>query len=396
MFNKTNVKLGLVQGFYWMASCVFVSFLVRLLSGYGYSDYEAGIALTFAAFASLTIQPLVGRLADTVHSVRRLLIVCVLIAIGASILLDLSHGQRLFAYFMILIIFGSFRSLIYIIDLWSLAVAADRPEFSYGFTRSFGAVFYAVSAVFYGAAIDRFGIVIIVPCFCLFASLMMVMALSVKSTERERPQTERIDAPPLGEALRTLFSNKAYRVLLASYTFIEMSCLAHQNYLTRKFEVLGAGDRYTGLSLLIMGFLQLIPLLLHAKIARRLAPSLLMLVCLIGLNLRTLIMGFSTTAIGTVCSFLTEPIAFGLYIGTILSYMNSVLPPNVRYLGMTLYAAVTAGIGGMVGNYVAGYLSHTYGILAMMKFITIPALVGLAVYVLFFPRHIASQVREPA
>ncbi len=391
MFNKTNLKLGLVQGFYWMASCVFVSFLVRLLSGYGYSDYHSGIALTFAALASLTIQPFVGRLADTVKSVRRLLITCVVIAIAAAILLDLHHGNRLFAYLMILIIFGSFRSLIYVIDLWSLAIAADSNEFSYGFTRSFGAVFYAVSAVFYGAAIDRFGTRIIIPCFCLFAALTMAMALTVKASDHQRLAEHHTDAPPLKDALRVLFSNKAYRLMLVSYTLIEMSCMAHQNYLTRKFEALGAGDLYTGLSLLLMGSLQLIPLLLHERTIRRVSPPSLMLVCLIGLNMRTIIMGFSATSIGTVCSFLTEPFAFGLYIGTILYYMGTVLPSNVRYLGMTLYAAVTAGVGGMVGNYAAGYLSVNYGVLAMMKLITIPAMVALVVYIVFFPRDIAAN-----
>ena len=119
-----------------------------------------------------------------------------------------------------------------------------------------------------------------------------------------------------------------------------------------------------------------------------------MLICLIGLNMRTIIMAFSSTPVGTVCSFLTEPFAFGLYIGTILYYMGTVLPSNVRYLGMTLYAAVTAGVGGMVGNYVAGYLSVNYGVLAMMKFISIPAMVGLVVYVLFFPRDIAGHVLD--
>ncbi|HOE84898.1 MAG TPA: MFS transporter [Sphaerochaeta sp.] len=394
MFNKTNLKLGLVQGFYWMASCVFVSFLVRLLSGYGYSDYHSGIALTFAAFASLVIQPFVGRLADTVKSVRRLLITSVVIAIGAAILLDLFHEYRLLAYLLILIIFGSFRSLIYVIDLWSLAIAAHCKDFSYGFTRSFGAVFYAVGAVFYGVAIDQFGTRIIIPCFCLFSVLTIGVALCVKSSQPRSVTEQRKDAPPLVGALRILFANKAYRTLLISYTLVEMSCIAHQNYLTRKFEALGAGDFHTGLSLLIMGLLQLIPLLLHVRIIRRASPPSLMLICLIGLNMRTIIMAFSSTPVGTVCSFLTEPFAFGLYIGTILYYMGTVLPSNVRYLGMTLYAAVTAGVGGMVGNYVAGYLSVNYGVLAMMKFISIPAMVGLVVYVLFFPRDIAGHVLD--
>ena len=392
MRTKTNLTLGLVQGFYWMASCVFVSFLVRLLRGYGYGDYQTGIALTFSSLASLVIQPLVGRLADSVRSVRKLLITCLLIACGSALLLDAFHAYPLVVYLLVLVIFGSFRSLVYIIDLWSLAVSKECEDFSYGFTRSFGAVFYAVSAVFYGSAIDRFGTGIIIPCFCTFSLLVVVMALFVKSSEPKVVVEIHEHSLPALQALRILFTNKAYLVLLVSYTFIEMSCIANQNYLTRKFEVLGTGDFYTGLALLTMGLLQLIPLLLNAKITRKFSPPFLLLVCFIGLNMRNLIMAFSTTPWGTVSSYLTEPFAFGLYIGSVLYYMNTILPPKVRYLGMTLYAALTAGFGGMAGNYLAGRLSKSYGILAMMKFLAIPALIGLGIYLIFYPGKVTRKI----
>ncbi|MPM97028.1 hypothetical protein SDC9_144199 [bioreactor metagenome] len=194
------------------------------------------------------------------------------------------------------------------------------------------------------------------------------------------------------DALKILFTNKAYVVLLVSYTLIEMSCIANQNYLTRKFEVLGTGDFYTGLALLIMGLLQLIPLLLNVKITRRFSASLLMLIAFIGLNMRNIIMAFSTTSLATVSAYLTEPFAFGLYIGSVLYYMSSILPRRVRYLGMTLYSAITAGLGGMVGNYMAGRLAETFGILVMMKYLTIPALIGLMLYAIFYPRNVRRNL----
>jgi len=392
VFTKININLGLVQGFYWMASCVFVSFLVRLLSGFGYSDYQIGLTLTFSSLASLFIQPLLGWLADKVRSVKALLITCLVIAICAAVLLEIFHEHIHLVYFLILVIFGSFRSLVYIIDLWSLSAEKDHKDFSYGFTRSFGAVFYAVSAVFYGSAIDRYGTGIIIPCFCIFSFLVICMALFVKTSEGEDGINPHKNSLPMIDALKILFTNKAYVVLLVSYTLIEMSCIANQNYLTRKFEVLGTGDFYTGLALLIMGLLQLIPLLLNVKITRRFSASLLMLIAFIGLNMRNIIMAFSTTSLATVSAYLTEPFAFGLYIGSVLYYMSSILPRRVRYLGMTLYSAITAGLGGMVGNYMAGRLAETFGILVMMKYLTIPALIGLMLYAIFYPRNVRRNL----
>lgn len=122
MFNKTNLVLGLVQGFYWMASCLFISFMVRLLHGYGYDDYQIGITLTFASLASVIIQPLAGRIADRVGSVRTLLVAGLLSAVFGAIALDRLSHYTMAVYLLIPLIFGIFRSLIYIIDLWSLSI----------------------------------------------------------------------------------------------------------------------------------------------------------------------------------------------------------------------------------------------------------------------------------
>lgn len=96
-----------------------------------------------------------------------------------------------------------------------------------------------------------------------------------------------------------------------------------------------------------------------------------------------------------MCAFLTEPFAFGLYIGTILYYMNSILPENIRYLGMTMYAALTAGIGGMTGNFLAGYISKAFGILPMMKYLALPAMLGLIVYCVLYATHRSELSRNP-
>lgn len=379
-FNKTNTRIGLVQGFYWMASCVFVSFLVRLLSGYGYSDYESGIALSVSAFAALTVQPLIGKLADKVKSVGKLLSVCFLISIAGAFSLSLAHSNRILSYLIIFIVFGSFRSLIYVIDLWSFAAGSDDENFSYGFTRSFGAVFYALSAPFYGDAIDKFGISIIIPCFIVMSLIAMVMVLIAPKSQVEKKDKKTIS---FKEAIKKLLKNKHYTILLISYMLLEMSSIPGQNYLTRKFEVLGARDIYTGIALLLMGMLQLPSLNTIDKLGKKFKAETLIEVALFGLLLRAIIIAFATTAIATVSAFLTEPFAFGLYIGAILLYMRDYLEEDVMYFGTTLYSAITGGLGGMAGNYIAGLLASKYGIIAMLKFMSIPSLLGFCLYTLY-------------
>lgn len=381
VFNKTNLRIGLVQGFYWMASCIFVSFLVRLLAGFGYSDYESGLALTICAFAALSMQPLLGRVADKLKNVGRLLILLFLLAMSGSIVLSFVHENRIASYLILFLTYGSFRSLIYLIDLWSYAVGEDDPRFSYGFTRSFGAAFYAISAVFFGYAIDLFSYRVIIPCFVVLSLVAATMVL-LAPKPKERANTEEKKVGNVGETLLKLLKNKHYMFLLFVYLLMEMSAQPGQNYLTRKFEVLQAGEIFTGLSLLVMGLMQLPTLNNMDKLSPRFKPEVLVWVSLFGLFSRSIILGFSQTPIGTLCCFFTEPFAFGLYIGAILIYMRKHLPDDVRYFGMTLYSAITGGVGGMLGNYLSGSLAERFGILKMLKLMVIPSLSGVCLFTL--------------
>lgn len=377
MISRTNLRIGLVQGFYWLASCIFVSFLVRLLKGYGYSDYNAGIILSISSLATLTVQPMIGLFADRAKSVRRLLLLCFSVAIIGAIALSQLHYCFVLSGLLVFIIFGAFRSLIYIIDLWSLNEGRNDKTFSYGFTRSFGALFYALGAAFFGFAIDRFGTIIIVPLFIFFSLIASLMVYAVKEQETDEKEKK---VYKFKESVILLLKNKRYMVLLISYTIIEISSIANQNYLTRKYEELGAGEIYTGLSFLLMGLLQLPSLLMIGKLRKHFSPEFLILVSFIGFNIRNAIMGFATTPVGTMLCYLTEPFAFGIYIGAILYYMESFLPEGVRFFGTTLYSALTAGLGGIIGNYLAGLWAEKYGILFMMKIIAIPALIGFLFY----------------
>ncbi len=385
-FNSINIRTGLVQGFYWMASCVFVSFLVRLLRGFGYSDYECGIALSVSAAATLSVQPLLGKAADRVKRVSLLIAFCFALSSLFALLLIPFHSNRILTYFLIFLIFGFFRSLIYVIDLWSFAAGEGKSGFSYGFSRSFGAVFYALSAPVYGMAIDSYGTRIIIPLFVVMSALSAFMVMSVPlpdqggKTQKEKTGT--------GSSMRMLLKNRNYIVLLVAYTLTEMSAIPEQNYLTRKFEILGCSEIYTGISLFVMGMLQIPVLNCMDRISRKVKPHALIAVSVFGILLRNIIIAFSRTGAGTVAAFLTEPFAFGLYIGAFMLYMHEYVPSSVIYFGTTLYSAFTSGIGGMAGNYLAGLLSEKLGLISTLRIMVLPSLLGFIIYfVLVCVRH---------
>lgn len=395
ILTKTNLMLGLVQGFYWMASCIFVSFLVRLLHHFGYNDYVSGIVLMVSSVATILVQPLLGSLADRIRSVKRLILGSLGVAAVSAALLAVFSQSLAAVLVLVFVIFSSFRSQIYIIDLWSLRVGRNDPQFRYGFTRSFGSVFYALSAVFFGYGIDHLGGSIIIP---LFIGLIVVdgaVVLLVKEPQLQpEEQVEQKQTVSLQSAAGMLLKNRQYLILLISYCLVEMSSVPMQNYLTRKFEVMGTGDFYVGLSFLIMGLLQIPTLLVMDRLHRRTTPAILMLISLFGIALRGCMIGFGFHPWVVVGAFCTEFFAFGLYIGTIHVYLKGILPMAVLYFGTTLYSAVSSGFGGILGNYLAGFLADVLGVNQMMILLTIPGIAGLLLF--FFGNHRAFSRNNTA
>ncbi len=377
-FNRVNIKIGLVQGFYWMASLAFVSFLVRLLSYFGYSDYESGVALSVSALSTLIAQPVIGKVADKAERVAPLIVAALLFSSLLSLLLFPLHEMRALTYIIIFVIFALFRSLIYVIDIWSISHGKSSPDFSYGFTRSFGALFYALSAPFYGRAIDMLGAVIIIPLFVLFSFLSAFCVITSKEEVKERKEKVKEKG-----SFKALLKNKYYMALLLSYTLLEMSSIPGQNYLSRKIEVLNGSEMYTGFALLLMGLLQLPPLNAMDKLKAKTGAENLIWVSLLGLFLRALILAFSSTPLSLVCAFFTEPFAFGLYIGSLMYYMHTYLPPGGIYFGTTLYSAITGGIGGIAGNYTFGLIADKWGINTAFSVMAYPSLMGLVIFTLF-------------
>lgn len=390
--SRTNLLLGLVQGFYWMASCIFVSFLVRLLHHFGYNDYISGLVLMISSVATIMVQPLLGNLADRISSVKWLIVGALCVAAAAAILLLVLSQYLVWVFVLIFVIFATFRSQIYIIDLWSLRVGQNDPKFRYGFTRSFGSVFYAVSAVFFGYAIDKASGAIIIPVFVGMIVLDVLVVLLVKEPDTQRSVQKRAsDSVSLQKAVGILMKNRPYVILLISYCLVEMSSVPLQNYLTRKFEGMGAGDFYVGLSFLIMGLLQIPTLLCMDRIHKRVTPARLMIISLTGIALRCSILALGTHKWVLVSAFLTEFFAFGLYIGTIHVYLRGILPSYVLYFGTTLYSAISSGFGGILGNYLAGYLAESIGVNAMMYILAIPGICGLVLFLLSNVRQLVQK-----
>jgi len=382
--RKMNWIFGFLQGMYWMSYCIVFPFLVRMCSDFGYDDFQSGVVLTGATIANLVMQPIVGSICDRLPRIKPLF--CGMFLTGAGLSLLIYVGKKSFPvlFVTVLLLSACIQTLQYIIDIWSVRISSTGIAYNYGFSRSFGSVFYAVTAVVFGIALDSFGFDILPPVFMITAFLTVCVAVMVNEKDaatmilgkRNQNKEKKQNAVPFLKACGMLLKNRKYMVFLIAYFIMQMGNLPVYNYVSRIYEELGAGTSLFGVALFTMAISEVPMLLLLKWLKARIKAETLVLISFIGMILRVLLMAFVMHPIWLTVSFLSQSISYGIFIGAMIYYMAEIVEPEILFTAQTVFAAVSIGLSGIIGNLLGGYYAKAVGVLPMMKLFTLFTVAG--------------------
>ena len=383
-----NWVFGFLQGTYWMSYGIIFPFLVRMCASFGYDDFECGVILTGVTVANLVMQPLVGSICDRLLRIKPLFIGMFLTGGAASFLIYFGKTNFPLLVVTFLVLSATIQTLQYIIDIWSVRISSGGVGYNYGFSRSFGSLFYALATGTLGFVLDRFGMDVIEPIFFVSALLTAFVALWVNEDEcaerlrRERSLPgEKSVSPPFFKALLMLFRNPRYEVFLVSYFIIQIGNMPIYNYTARKIEILGGGSSLLGVALFFQAISEVPMLLLQNRLKARFSAENLMRAALVGMVIRAAGIAFAPTALTVALSYLLQFISFGIFIGALVLYVPELVEKEILFTAQTVFAAVTIGLAGILGNLAGGYISKTFGVIEMMHgFVLFPVL-GCAMFI---------------
>ncbi|MBR0143551.1 MAG: MFS transporter [Clostridia bacterium] len=371
--RRMNWVFGFLQGTYWMSYGVLFPFLVRMCASFGYDDFECGVILTGVTVANLLMQPLIGSVCDRLLRIKPLFIGMFLTGAAASFLIYVGKKSFVVLVLTFLLLSACIQTLQYIIDIWSVRISSTGIRYNYGFSRSFGSLFYAVATGILGFVLDRFGMDVIEPIFFVSALLTAFVALWVDenecaarlAAEREAGGRKR-GAVPFFRAIGMLVRNPRYMIFLVSYFIIQIGNLPIYNYTARKIEILGGGSSLLGIALFFQAISEVPMLLLQNRLKARFSAETLMRMALIGMVIRAAGIAFAPTAELVAASYLLQFVSFGIFIGALVLYVPEIVEKEILFTAQTVFAAVTIGLAGILGNLAGGYVSKTCGVMEMM------------------------------
>lgn len=342
------MRYGLLSIFYFLISLGVgaFQFLNLFYVDFGLSTGQIGALFAIGPLIMIFAQPFWGLLTDYLNSPKSTLFMMI---IGASIIAILFPVATSFKHLMILnVLYFFFQSSIQpIADATTMAVLKDSTDF--GKIRLWGSLGYAVGVITIGSLLDTYGLYLlfILNAFILMLTLLFIFRLPVEQVKKRKFK--------MNEAM-ALFKNKSFLLFLLFSFLVHLTVHANNSFYAIFLQNLGATITLVGFALLIKSILEIPFFAMSKKLMKRFSyPVLLSLVAGV-YGIRWLILGFSSNMEILIGSQILLSLSFSIQYFVSVAYVDQITPKEYRATGQTFYWAVSLGLGGLVGNILAGFV----------------------------------------
>ncbi|MFP2908264.1 MFS transporter [Pyxidicoccus sp. 3LFB2] len=331
-----------LAGFYFLyygTVGIVLPFLPAYLKSLSLSVTQVGLLLSISPLVSLLAPPIWGHLADSTGRASR-------------VLTGLTLGAAL--AFSLLLVARSFPALVASMTAYAFFASAFTPLIdslamhhvarfggSYAHLRMFGSLGFIVSTVVFGLLVSRVDETLVLTPLVLL-TLLVPWTLTLRDTAPVGPRPH-----PLA-GLR-LLRHPDFRWLLAATSLHWVACAPYHGSLSIHVMALGLAPSVVGLTAGAGVLAELVVMALYSRFAGGFAPRHVLAFAFASSALRWFGMALTSSAGVLVALAPLHGLTFGAFYVACVGFLARRVPPELRASGQALFAAVTFGVGGLVG-----------------------------------------------
>lgn len=352
---KILVYFSLVQACTWITITGW-GFLVPYLQHVGLNSTQVGMTIALNGLMGVIAPPFWGRLADRLHSARKVFIVML---IGSALLwfcIPIAGSLPGVSMVMMSVLLQAsmlfIRPLVSILDSWVMHTLPLYPGVEYGSVRVWGSIGSCLSSMAMTACIRWWGIGCIFPAYLLCAVPTTVLCLCYRGKEGA---PARVHEPAARQGtLRDLLREKQYVLLLA--LLMAMNVPVNNGYTYISYLILQVqGDTamvgvYTGLR---AAFEIPCVLLCGVLLKKRAAGRLICLpaVCMIA---EQLLYTLCTSTTQILCVAPLGGMAYGFFVPCMVRYTAELAPHGMEATAQAVSGSMYS-LTGIVCNVLGGW-----------------------------------------
>lgn len=363
-WDMKNMNYWLLSIFYFLFSLGIGSFqfLNLYYVDFGLTNGQIGVLFAIGPLVMIFSQPFWGLLTDYLNTPKTTLFTMLIGSAGIALIFPFANS---YSYLIVLnIAYFFFQSSVPpIADATTLALLKERNDF--GKVRLWGSFGYAVGVMVIGSLLDVFGLklMFILHSSILVLTLLLIMRLPIQNGRRNQFSIK--------EAI-FLFRNPSFVLILLFSFLVYLPAHANNSFYTIYLQNIGATITIIGFSLLIKAILEIPFFAMSNKLMSRFSyPGLLTFAALI-YGLRWLIIGTTDHLQILVWSQVLLSLSYTIQYFVSVKYVDLITPIEYRATGQAFYWTVTLGVGGLLGNVLAGWV---------LKYIEIPQMYQFAVVI---------------
>jgi PPP family 3-phenylpropionic acid transporter len=320
-------------------------FLPAYLRSLALSTTEVGLLLALTPLASLVTPPLWGHLAD--RTGRRSHVLTVLAVGSALCFAPLLSLDRFPALVVTLAAYACFASSITpMVDSLALNHVAQKGG-SYAHLRLFGSLGFILTTTTFGLVVRQ------VDRTTIIAALVLLTGLAAWSLSLRSHTPPSVTIHPLA-GLQLLRDHKDLRWLLAATCLHWMACAPFNGMLAIHVLALGLSPSVVGVAAGVGVTAEVAAMLLYPHFAERIAPRHLLCLSFGMSALRWGGMALVSSPLPLIALTVLHAMSFGVFYIASVAFMARRVPERLRASGQGVFAAVTFGVGGLIGFSASG------------------------------------------
>ncbi|MDR6723785.1 PPP family 3-phenylpropionic acid transporter [Paenibacillus amylolyticus] len=375
--NEARHVLMKLQGLYLfmgLAGGIFNPYINPILVAQGFSSKETGFIMAFGTLISIILQPIWGIMVDKFKKTRFVLVLSLLVPALLAYFYNIEVYIILILIYTLCTIFQVTQ--IPVADSYAVT-AAKAANTSYGMIRLFGSLGTGLGGFAAGIYLSQFSIHMLWLPFLVFNVLSAILASTLP-----RQTSISSSSVTFSVGLARLLRNRTFLLFLIGCFLVNQTLTAFNSFFVISFQMAGGSVAMTGTALLLASITNVPSMLVAAFILRKWGHERTMLLAAGAYMLRWGIQWLWPTPEVMIGIQVLHGLSFGFFYIAAVEYVASVTGREMQATGQSLFNMVFAGLGGIVGNMLNGYLLDSGGPSLMYLACTISAALGA--FILFF------------
>jgi MFS transporter, PPP family, 3-phenylpropionic acid transporter len=346
-------SLGVYYFLYYLSQASLLPYISIYLQGKGISATAIGMILSLWALVSVISQPVMGMINDRISDQRRILMISSVFAPIVGLGFYFLEGYP--ALIILSILFSWFQaSAVPLSD--SLAVEIGNQQgFSFGSVRLWGALSFSLGAVCTGFLYEKIGYdkgFLIYLGISIFVVFTLFFIPNVKSSRHHLSMFEQA---------KEVFLNKAFLIFVCICLLISMSMAINFSFLPIYLNARGFDKKWIGIAYSIAALIEVPMFWLSAWLNNRM--NRLYVLCLAAgfYAIKCLLLYVSHNLFLVLSLQLFDGISYAFFISAAVETVESLSAAHTKSTYQTLFAAITSGLGGIIGSALGGIIVGHWG-----------------------------------